>query len=111
MVTCFLEYKIDPNKLTEFEHYAKLWIDIVTEMGGLHHGYLMPHEGANDVAYASFSFSSLAEYEVYRNKIPGSSKCSEAIAYFEKTRCYHSYKRSFLKPLFAGITEQAKLYY
>lgn len=110
MITCFLKYRINPDKLKEFEYYGKLWIDIVSEMGGLHHGYLLPHEGANDVAYASFSFNSLAEYEVYRNKIPLSPKCLEAIAYFEKTKCYYSYKRSFLKPLFDGFSEQAKLY-
>lgn len=109
MVTCFLKYKIDPSKLADFEHYAKLWIDIVNDLGGLHHGYLLPHEGANDVAYATFSFNSLAEYEIYREKIPHSSKCQEAIAYFDQTQCYISYKRSFLKPLFQGISSQAKL--
>lgn len=111
MVTCFLKYKIVPNKVAEFEHYAKLWIDIVNELGGLHHGYLLPHEGANDVSYASFSFNSLAEYEVYRNKIPNHSKCLEAIAYFDQTQCYSSYERSFLKPLFEGVTDQARLFY
>lgn len=111
MVTCFLEYKIDPNKINEFEHYGKLWIDIVTHFGGLHHGYLLPHEGANDVAYASFSFNSLAEYELYRNKIPTSSLCKAAIAYFDQTQCYFSYKRNFLRPLFNGLTERAQLNY
>lgn len=111
MITCFLKYKIDSAKMEEFEHYGKLWIDIVNEMGGLHHGYLLPHEGESDVAYASFSFNSLAEYEVYRNKIPLSTKCLDAIAYFDKTQCYFSYKRSFLKPLFDGVTERAKLFY
>jgi len=109
MVTCFLKYKIDPNKIVEFEHYGKLWIDIVNELGGLHHGYLLPHEGANDIAYATFSFDSLAAYEVYRNKIPQHPKCLAAIAYFDHTQCYISYKRSFLKPIFQGITTQAKL--
>jgi hypothetical protein len=32
----------------------KLWIDLVNEMGGLHHGYLLPHEEANNIGYASF---------------------------------------------------------
>ena len=31
-------------------------------MGGLHHGYLLPHEGANNIGYASFSFPTLAAY-------------------------------------------------
>jgi hypothetical protein len=69
MVTCFLKYIIDPNKVAEFEHYDKLWIDLVNAMGGLHHGYLLPHEGANNIGYASFSFFSLAAYESYRAQI------------------------------------------
>jgi hypothetical protein len=44
-------------KLKEFEHYAKLWIPLVEKFGGNHHGYFMPHEGANDIALALFSFS------------------------------------------------------
>jgi hypothetical protein len=55
MTTCFIKYIIDPSKIADFEHYGKLWIDLVNEMGGLHHGYLLPHEGAN-IGYASFLF-------------------------------------------------------
>jgi len=29
MVTCYLRYVIDPFKIKEFEHYAKLWISLV----------------------------------------------------------------------------------
>ena len=68
MVTCYLRYVIDPFKLKEFEHYAKLWIPLVKKFGGNHHGYFMPHEGANDIALALFSFPSLADYEQYRAK-------------------------------------------
>jgi hypothetical protein len=110
MVTCFLKYIIDPDKIAEFEHYGKLWIDLVNEMGGLHHGYLLPHEGANNVAYASFSFPSLAEYETYRHKIPLSPKCLDALQYAKDTKCILSYERNFLKPVFEGINDKAKLF-
>ena len=66
MVTCYLKYVIDPYKLSEFEHYAKLWIPLVNKFGGQHHGYFLPSEGANNIAYALFSFESLAAYEKYR---------------------------------------------
>jgi hypothetical protein len=36
-------------------------------MGGLHHGYLLPHEG-NNIGYAFFSFPSLADYEIIGTK-------------------------------------------
>ena len=111
MTTCFIKYSIDPNKLAAFEHYGKLWIDLVNEMGGLHHGYLLPHEGANNVGYASFSFPSLAAYESYRNEIQNSPKCLEALNYANDTKCIISYERSFLKPVFDGFTDKAKLFY
>ncbi len=39
MIICYLRYVIDPYKLAQFEHYAKLWIPLVNRMGGTHHGY------------------------------------------------------------------------
>ena len=56
MITCFLRYQIDPNKLDDFEHYGKLWIDLVNKMGGDHHGYLLPYEGANNMHLPPFHF-------------------------------------------------------
>jgi len=49
MITCFIEYTIDANKITEFEHYAKLWISLVNKLGGQHMGYFLPSEGANNI--------------------------------------------------------------
>ncbi len=56
MVTCYLRYVIDPSKVSEFEEYAKMWIPLVGKLGGQHHGYFLPSEGANNVALALFSF-------------------------------------------------------
>jgi NIPSNAP len=100
MVTCYLKYVIDPYKTVEFETYGKMWIPLVTEFGGMHHGYFMPHEGANNLAYALFSFPSLAAYEVYRAKINADDRCQKAFEFAEKTRCIISYERSFLRPVF-----------
>ena len=32
MITCYLNYTIDPKKINEFEHYAKLWIPLVNKL-------------------------------------------------------------------------------
>ncbi len=109
MVTCFLKYIIDPNKVKEFEHYGKLWIDLVNKMGGCHHGYLLPYEGPNNIGYASFSFPSLAAYEDYRSKIPASKECQDAFEFANKTQCILSYERSFYRPVFEGFADKAKL--
>lgn len=111
MVTCLLKYIIDPNKVDDFIHYGKLWIDLVNKMGGLHHGYLIPHEGPNNIGYASFSFSSLADYEKYRAKIPECEACQTALKFAQETKCIFSFERSFCKPLFVGIEDKAKLFY
>lgn len=100
MVTCYLRYVIDPYKLSEFEQYGKMWIPLVNKLGGIHHGYFLPHEGSNTIAVALFSFPSLAVYEEYREKMFQDPECQEAFKYAEKTRCIVSYERSFMKPMF-----------
>lgn len=100
MITCYLKYVIDPYKLAEFEAYAKMWIPLVQKFGGNHHGYFLPSEGANNLAYALFSFPSLADYEAYRQKSFVDDACRQAFAYAEETGCILSYRREFVKPVF-----------
>lgn len=102
MITCYLKYIIDPYKLKEFEAYAKKWIPLVNKFGGVHHGYFLPHEGANNVAVALFSFSSLAAYEKYRLESVEDDECREAYKYATETKCIVSYERSFMKPIMEG---------
>jgi len=100
LVTCYLRYVIDPAKLREFEHYGRLWMPLVRRLGGDHHGYFLPHEGANNVAIALFSFPSLADYEHYRQRMAADPDCVAAHAYAEETKCVISYERSFMRPDF-----------
>ena len=99
MITCYIDYIVDPTKLVAFEKYAKMWIPLVNKLGGHHHGYFLPHEGANNRAYALFSFSSLASYESYRNASLLDDECIQAYDYALKTNCIVRYNRSFLKPI------------
>ena len=99
MITCYLKYTIDPYKLEAFEQYARMWIPLVHKFGGTHHGYFLPHEGANNIAVALFSFPSLADYEGYRSKIRSDPDCVAAFRHAEKTRCVISFERSFMKPV------------
>jgi len=100
LITCYLNYVIDPYKTNEFEHYAKLWIPLVNKFGGQHHGYFLPAEGVNNKALALFSFPSLASYEQYREKSLLDFECIEAFKYAEETKCILSYERSFFRPVF-----------
>ena len=101
MITCYLRYTIDPDKLAEFEVYARLWIPLVEKFGGKHHGYLLPSEGASNIALCFFSFDSLAAYEVYRAASAADAECKAAMEYYRATKCYFSYERSFFRPVFS----------
>lgn len=100
MITCYLRYIIDPLKAKEFETYGRMWIPLVEKFGGKHHGYFLPHEGANNVAVAMFSFPSLAAYETYRAEAALDPECQAAMRYYQETKCFLSYERSFMRPVF-----------
>ena len=100
MITCYLRYVIDPFKLKEFETYGKMWIPLVEKFGGKHHGYFLPHEGPNNIAIAMFSFPSLAAYETYRAAAADDPQCQAAMRYYRETRCFLSFERSFMRPVF-----------
>jgi hypothetical protein len=100
MITCYLRYVVDPDKLEEFEAYARMWIPLVNKFGGTHHGYFLPHEGANNIALALFSFPSLAAYEEYRTRASTDAECLAAMEHRRKTKCFLSFERSFMRPVF-----------
>lgn len=100
MITCHLKYTTDPFQLTIFEDYGSRWIKLVNRFGGQHQGYFMPSEGANNIAFAMFSFPSLTEYENYRRLILEDPECIEAFKIAESTKCILSYERTFLRPVF-----------
>ena len=104
MITCTLTYRIDPYQVAAFETYAKVWIHLVNRMGGQHHGYFLPHEGANDVAWAMFSFPTLTAYEAYRSEMAQDAECQAAFAHAQKTRCILSYARTFTRPVLDGAS-------
>ena len=99
MITCYLRYEIDPEKVDEFEHYARLWLALVPKFGGMHHGYFLPHESANDLAVALFTFPSLTAYEEYRTASKIDPECLGAFEYAVQTGCIKRYDRQFLRPL------------
>jgi NIPSNAP len=106
VITCYLRCVVDPFKIKEFEHYGRSWIPLVERFGGIHHGYFLPHEGANDIAVAMFSFPSLADYETYRLAAASDAACQDAVRYYEETRCFLSYERTFLRPVFSAWENQ-----
>jgi len=102
MITCYIRYVIDIHKTAEFERYSRLWLDIVPRLGGTHHGYFLPSEGAIDIALALFSFPSFAAYELYRQTLGTDPQARQALDYAARTRCFLRYERSFFRPLLSA---------
>jgi hypothetical protein len=102
MITCVVDYVIDPRKTDSFERFARRWIELVNRHGGQHHGYFLPSEGASDRALALFSFPSLAEYEKYRSRFGVDKEFIEADRIRDESGCVLRYDRSFMRPLLNG---------
>ncbi len=103
MITCVVEYTIDPARTDAFERFAREWIRLVNAHGGRHHGYFLPGEGASDKALALFSFPSLAEYERYRALFGVDPEFVAADRIRDESGCVLRYERSFMRPLLDGV--------
>jgi hypothetical protein len=99
MVTCHVRYEIEPAEVDAFERFARRWMALVERHGGTHHGYFLPSEGASDIAYALFSFPSLADYERYRGLFGVDPEFIEADRIRDDSGCVRRYERTFLRPL------------
>ena len=99
MITCVVEYVIDPAKIDAFERFGRRWIELVNSHGGTHHGYFLPAEGASDRALALFSFPSLAAYEQYRTLFGADPDFIEADRIRDESGCVLRYQRSFMRPV------------
>lgn len=118
MFTCVIRYRVEPGKLAEFREYAHAWIGLIRRYGGTHHGYFVPGAPEDifpdptfsfpglgaaappDVAFALFSFPSVEAYDAYRAAVAEDDDCKAATARFNETRCFSSYERAFLTPIF-----------
>jgi len=107
-ITCFIQYKINPFKVSEFEQYAKNWGEIIPQCGGDLLGYFLPHEGTNDIAYGLISFNSLADYESYRARLKASEQGLSNFSLAQKQQFIVEENRSFLKIVPQTYKQEAK---
>ncbi|CAL9621995.1 NIPSNAP family protein [Streptomyces sp. enrichment culture] len=107
MITCVVEYVIDPAKIEAFEEFGRRWMDLVDRHGGTHHGYFLPAEGASDKAFALFSFPSLAAYEQYRALFGTEPEFIAADRIRDESGCVLRYERTFMRPLLPAPSQGA----
>jgi hypothetical protein len=99
MITCVVDYVINPAQIDAFERFSREWIRLVNLHGGTHHGYFLPAEGASDRALALFSFGSLAAYEQYRTLFGSDPEFIAADRIRDESGCVLRHERSFMRPL------------
>src|SRR6185436_9021904 len=100
MFTCFVRYQVEPDKLSEFREYARSWIALIRKYGGTHHGYFVPGTSADDLPEPTFSFPGIEAYDRYRRDVAADEACKAATARFNESKCFTSYERTFLLPVF-----------
>jgi NIPSNAP len=97
MITCVIQYTLDPHAIEDFEKYATTWPPIIARCGGELTGYYLPKEGANDWAVALIDFESLAAYEQYRARLAADPEAQANVAFVRETRAILAERRSFLR--------------
>lgn len=97
MITCCIQYTLDPHRLAAFEEYATRWPPIIEECGGKLIGYFLPKEGANNFALALIDFGSLADYEVYRQRLATDPAARENVSDVSASRAILVEARTFLR--------------
>ena len=107
-ITCFIEYKIDPSKITLFQEYAENWGKIIPACGGDLIGYFLPHEGTDDTAFGLISFNSLADYERYRARLREDNEGKKNFIFAQKEKFITQENRSFLKIVPATYKQSPK---
>lgn len=97
MLTCVIEYQIDPTKKDQFVQYAQNWGQAIPRCGADLIGYFAPHEGSSTLAYGIYSIESLAAYEAYRARLAADPLGRENYAFAQAEKFLLKETRTFLK--------------
>ena len=100
MITCVIQYTLDPHAIEDFEKYAATWPPIIRRCGGELNGYYLPKEGANDWAIALIDFESLPNsraYQQYRARLADDPDAQANVAFVRQARAILAERRSFLR--------------
>jgi hypothetical protein len=114
LITCFIRYTVNPEKLDDFELYARTWMRLIEQYGGVHHGYYLPDSsappasfsfpgigeaGPDNIALALFSFPSIEAYESYRRDVGQDPECQAITKHADDTKPFTRYERTFVKSI------------
>lgn len=97
MVTCCIQYTLDPNVADAFEDYARTWPPIIERCGGYLVGYYLPKEGDSAFALALIDFPTLADYEQYRSRLSEDVDAQANVQRVRAAKAIVRESRSFLR--------------
>ena len=97
MLTCIIQYQIDPTKREQFVHYAQNWGQAIPRCGVDLIGYYAPCEGSTTLAYGIYNVDSLADYEQYRKRLCNDPLGKENYEFAQEEKFLLSEDRTFLK--------------
>ncbi len=100
MIYHCIRYTIDPQKLDDFETYARRWMEggIIKRCGGQPLGYFLPKKGyggPDNIAMTLIGFKSLAAYEEYRAKLIADPEAKENLEFAKRSGCILTEDRSY----------------
>ncbi len=99
MITLCIRYTLDPNKLAEFEAYARSIPVPAQRCGATHVAYYLPTKfaGPTNAALALIDFDSLAAYERYREVLARDAEAATVLRRVEASGAVLVEDRSILK--------------
>ena len=99
MITLYLRYSINPNKISDFAKYAAEEQIPIAACGGNIVGYFLPTDfaGSTSEAVGLIEFPSLTEYEQYRSKLAMDPRHIENFTQLESKGAVLSTQRSLMR--------------
>lgn len=96
LITCFIEYEIDPFQREAFCEYARNWGQAIPRCGADLIGYFAPHEGSATLAYGVYTLPDLAAYQAYRARLATDPLGRENYEFAAKHQFIRREERRFL---------------
>ncbi len=97
MITCIIEYEINPYQRDDFAIYARQWGQAIPQCGADLIGYFAPHEGTTTKAFGIYSVKDLAAYEAYRERLSSHPLGRDNYKFAKDKKFIRSENRAFYK--------------
>jgi NIPSNAP protein len=97
MLTCIIQYQIDPTKRAAFAEYGARWGKAIPRCGADLVRYFAPHEGSSTLAYGIYHIENLAAYEAYRARLADDPLGRENYLFAQSEKFILKEERTWLK--------------